>query len=202
MPDHTFDYILLKHICRTNYRSESNSIDIISHNGNSFWKDYRKDILLRDENMRSVLGTEIIEGNIAYLEKEKDSDDVRIVTVGKFEEIIKIDKLNDFIKETWLKKEIKEELEFLITEAIIKWFKGIKYGYSYTSMFGDRILVGPFLNIEDAKGHQEKRRKSITKGYNRVFNKYPRIVKWDMKRYEYICTPEKRILKKPTEGYR
>lgn len=142
---------------------------------------------------------EIIEGNIAYLEKKKDKDDIRIVAVGGFEARTSIDKLGDFLKKTWLSKEIKEELEFLITEANIKWFKGVKYGYTYTNMFGDRILIGPFVNIEDAKKHQKKRRKSIMKEFNPIFDKKPRIVKWDMKRYEYIYTPEQRVIKEPVE---
>lgn len=146
-------------------------------------------------------GVEVIEGNIAYLEKEKDSDCVRIVAVGDFENTVQIDKLNDFLEKTILGNEIKEELRYLITEAFIKWFKGVKYGFSYTNMFGDRILIGPFLKIEDAKKHQEKRRKSIMKGYNQIFDKKPRIVKWDMKRYEYIYTPEQRVIKEPTESY-
>jgi len=151
--------------------------------------------------MSPVLGTEVIEGNIAYLEKDKDSDDIKIVTVGGFEKRVKVDKLNDFLKKTMLGEDIKEELKFLITEANIKWFKGVMYGYSYTNMFGDRILIGPFVSIEDAKKYQENRRKSITKGYNPIFDKLPRIVKWDMKRYEYIYTPEQRVVKEPTESY-
>lgn len=152
--------------------------------------------------MSSVLGTEVIEGNIAYLEKDKDNDDVRVVTVGGFEKTIKIDMLNNFLKKTRLGEEIKEELKFLITEANIKWFKGVRYGYSYTNMFGDRILIGPFICVEDAKKYQENRRKSIMEEEcNPIFDKLPRIVKWDMKRYGYIYTPEKRVVKEPTEGY-
>lgn len=52
-----------------------------------------------------------------------------------------------------------------------------KYGYAYTNMFGDRILIGIFSSKIAAKSYQEKR--LFSNKNPEIKDLYPRIVKWN-----------------------
>lgn len=62
-----------------------------------------------------------------------------------------------------------------------------KFGYTYTNIFGDRILIGIFKSKKETRSHQE-----IRASGNKVNkDRYPRIIEWNeenLKRYNYIYT--------------
>jgi hypothetical protein len=63
----------------------------------------------------------------------------------------------------------------------------VRYGYTYTNMFGNRILIGIFNSKKEAKSHQEMR----DEGNKVNKDRYPRIIEWNeenLKRYNYIYT--------------
>ena len=68
---------------------------------------------------RTLLGTYIIEGNLAYIEQEEEGK-VTVVTVGGIRETIPINELEKFIKTRDMHDNIREELEILASKILEK----------------------------------------------------------------------------------
>ena len=68
---------------------------------------------------RSLTGTYIIEGNLAYIEQEEKGK-VVVVTVGGIREIVPINGLDKFIKTRDMNNDIREELEILASKILKK----------------------------------------------------------------------------------
>jgi hypothetical protein len=67
---------------------------------------------------RTVCGTYIIEGNLAYIEQEEEGK-VSVVT-GGIREIVPINDLDKFIKTRDMHSDIREELEILASKILKK----------------------------------------------------------------------------------
>lgn len=63
---------------------------------------------------KSVLGTYILESNLAYVEQEEKGK-VTVVTADGISEIVSIDKLDEFVKDRCMEDDVKEELKGLIS---------------------------------------------------------------------------------------
>jgi len=63
---------------------------------------------------RTVLGTYIIEGSLAYVEQEEEGK-VTVVTINGIRDIVPINDLEKFIKTRNMPDEIREELEGLVS---------------------------------------------------------------------------------------
>lgn len=68
---------------------------------------------------RTLMGTYIIEGNLAYIEQEEKGK-VTVVTTGGIREIVPINDLEKFIKTRDMNDDIREELEILVSKILKK----------------------------------------------------------------------------------
>lgn len=64
--------------------------------------------------IKSVLGTYVLEGNSSYIEQKKDGE-VRIVAADGTDEVVAIDKLDEFI-DNIRSQEIRRELASLASQ--------------------------------------------------------------------------------------
>lgn len=64
--------------------------------------------------IKSVLGAYVLEGNSSYIEQEKDGE-VRVVAADGTDEIVSIDKLDEFI-DSLRSPEIRRELKSLAAD--------------------------------------------------------------------------------------
>ena len=73
---------------------------------------------------RTVLGTYIIEGSLAYVEQEEEGK-VTVVTINGIRDIVPINDLEKFIKTRNMPDEIREELEGLVSLIFKRQNKGV-----------------------------------------------------------------------------
>lgn len=113
--------------------------------------------------MESVLGTDVIEGNFVYLEKDKNSDKVRIVTIEGLDNTVDINELKDFVKGCAMGKHVRQEVNLLIAEANVRWLKKINMD---NKEYNERIerLIPIALNI----AMREKTHDNISSGISEM----------------------------------
>lgn len=68
---------------------------------------------------RTLTGTYIIEGNLAYIEQEEKGK-VTVVTASGIRETVPINELEKFIKTHYMNDDIREELEILASKILKK----------------------------------------------------------------------------------
>jgi hypothetical protein len=68
---------------------------------------------------RTIMGTYIIEGNLAYIEQEEDGK-VTVATAGGIRETVPINELDKFINTHDMDDDVREELEILISNILKK----------------------------------------------------------------------------------
>lgn len=74
---------------------------------------------------RTIMGTYIIEGNMAYIEQEEEGK-VTVVTAEGIRETVPINELENFIKtHDTMYDDVREELEILISKILKKYKKGV-----------------------------------------------------------------------------
>ena len=74
---------------------------------------------LEETGTRTILGTYIIEGNLAYIEQEEESK-VIVVTMDGIRETVPINELENFIKTYDMHDDIREELGMLASKILKK----------------------------------------------------------------------------------
>lgn len=64
---------------------------------------------------RSVLGTYIMDGNLAYIEQEEEGK-VTVVTANGISEVVPIEELKEFVNNRRMPDDIREELKAIISK--------------------------------------------------------------------------------------
>ncbi len=89
------------------------------------WEKFKKgelgmkkdELELEKIGTRTLMGTYIIEGNLAYIEQEEKGK-VTVVTTSGIRETVPINELEIFIKTHDMHNDIREELEILISKML------------------------------------------------------------------------------------
>jgi tellurite resistance-related uncharacterized protein len=69
--------------------------------------------------VRSILGTYIVEGNLAYIEQEEEGK-VTVATMEGIRETVPISELDKFISAHDMDDDVREELKILISNILKK----------------------------------------------------------------------------------